>query len=85
MDLQVGKTTLLVRYTTGEFPIDYVTTVFENYAAPMFIENKHVMLGKKRIDREIWIAIVSAIIIAIIIIITLQAYGTRLAKKTLID
>jgi len=34
-DGAVGKTSLLIRYGTGNFPTDYLPTVFENYTAQM--------------------------------------------------
>jgi small GTP-binding protein len=34
-DGAVGKTSLLIRYSTGEFPTDYLPTVFENYTAQL--------------------------------------------------
>ncbi|KAI9144893.1 ras-like protein family, member aa [Paraphysoderma sedebokerense] len=37
-----GKTSLLLVFTTGKFPQEYVPTVFENYSAPMKFNNKPV-------------------------------------------
>lgn len=39
-DGAVGKTCLLVVYAKGEFPVEYVPTVFENYRAKVDINNK---------------------------------------------
>tara|TARA_R110002050_G_scaffold116406_1_gene232834 strand:- start:366 stop:899 length:534 start_codon:yes stop_codon:yes gene_type:complete len=39
-----GKTCLLITFATGEFPVEYVPTVFENYSAKMKINDKSVFL-----------------------------------------
>ncbi|XP_077291678.1 cdc42 homolog [Arctopsyche grandis] len=44
-DGAVGKTTLLMSYTTNKFPAEYVPTVFDNYAVTVMIGGEPYTLG----------------------------------------
>jgi len=52
-----GKTSLLIVYVKGEFPEEYVPTVFENYVADVEIDGRHIELtlwdtaGQEEYDR----------------------------------
>ena len=43
-DAAIGKTSLLMRYTTKKFPTEHIPTVFENYSTTVNVDGKAIYL-----------------------------------------